>query len=324
MKKHIVLVVFSVLLFLLCCKSEPAPSSASSILPKTVDTITNKKSEVSALTIPTSHDCSVKGQLMDDNDFWLPKEQLWLCIVADTMTHDQDFGDSYRIFDIYNTETCQQMERHILPVNNSPDFPWYIFQNTYEEKNQVVCTSGFEFTFCYDVENRELLSRMKPTFLLSRTSLDAQSGMTLNMAIYDRYLFGYAQDLGFFAYDLTNKKKVENFLPAAEYHLKKDNQFHPLFLIPEGNKKYQAIIPTINMGDGNITITPLLPAPLAINPVIAKRVQNNRFQILTDLASKDKTKIAFDLQKKIRIDLPANMATQPVGKVLDYLKEQSR
>jgi len=209
---------------------------------------------------------------MDDNDFWLPKEQLWLCIVADTMTHDQDFGDSYRIFDIYNTETCQQMERHILPVNNSPDFPWYIFQNTYEEKNQVVCTSGFEFTFCYDVENRELLSRMKPTFLLSRTSLDAQSGMTLNMAIYD----------------------------------------------------HQAIIPTINMGDGNITITPLLPAPLAINPVIAKRVQNNRFQILTDLASKDKTKIAFDLQKKIRIDLPANMATQPVGKVLDYLKEQSR
>ena len=229
-------------------------------------------------------------------NFWIPKEQLWVCIVADDITRDMDFGDSYRVFDVYDTKNCRQIKRKVLPVNNSPDFPWYIFQNTYEEKNQVVCTSGFEFTFCYDVENRELLPRMKPDYLLPRTALDAQSGMPLSMAIYDRYLFGYAQDLGFFAYDLTNKKKVENFLPVAEYHLKKDNQFYPLFLIPVGNKKYQAVIPSIDMNNGAINISPLWKTPLIVDPVVAKNVQNNRFQIFTDLASKNKSKVAFDLQ----------------------------
>ncbi len=324
MKQHIILVIFGVLLSLLSCHTESAPPPTSSIPSKAMDTIVNKKSEPTLAAIPTSHDCTVKGKLMEDNNFWISKEQLWVCIVADNITRDQDFGDSYRILDIYDTRNCRQIKRKVLPINNSPDFPWYIFQNTYEEKNQVICTSGYEFTFCYDVENRELLPRMKPAFLLSRTALDAQSGMTLSMVIYDQYLFGYAQDLGFFAYDLTDKKKVENFLPVAEYHFKKQNQFHPLFLIPMGNKKYQGVIPSINMDNGKIMLSPVWKKPLAFDPIVAKNVQNNRFQIFSDLESENKSKVAFDLQKQTLVDLPADIATQPVGKVLEYLKEDSR
>ncbi len=321
MKKHVILVVISALLF--GCKTEPSAPSANAIVPEIADTVPVRKPQKSPV-VPTSHNCTVKGKLMEDNELWIPKEQLWACIVADKITHDQDFGDSYRIFDIYDTQNCRQISRKVLPVNNSPDFPWYIFQNTYEEKNQVICTSGFEFTFCYDVENRVLLPRMKPGFLLPRTALDAQSGMTQSMSVYERYLFGYAQDLGFFAYDLTNKEKIEKFLPIAEYHLKKDNQFYGLFLIPADNQKYQAVIPSINMNDGAITISPLLASPRTIDPVVAKNVRNNRFQIFTDLASPDKMKIAFDLQKGKLVKLPADIARLPVGKILDYLKKQGR
>ncbi len=324
MKNHIILFIFGALLSLLfSCKSEPTTDTAtvSSPTSKVVDTISNKTNKPAAV-IPTSHDCVVRGKLMEDNNLWIAKEQLWICIVADNITRDQDFGDSYRIFDIYDTEKCSPIKRKVLPVNNSPDFPWYIFQNTYEEKNQVVCTSGFEFTFCYDVENRELLPRMKPSFLLPRTALDAQSGMTQSMAIYERYLLGHAQDLGFFAYDLTNKKEVKNFLPVAEYHFKKINKYNPLYLIPVGDKKYQAIIPKMNLDNGEIIITPLWKKPLAVNPVVAKNVRNNRFQIFTNLESSNKSKVAFDLQKQILIELPNEISIQPVGKILQHLKAQ--
>jgi len=321
MKKQFILVALGALLFLLSCKSESASPARSPTLYNLVDTVSNKQKEPEA-SIPASHDCAVRGKLMEDNNFWIPKEQLWICVVADDITRDSDFGDSYRIFDIYDTKNCSPVKRKVLPVNNSPDFPWYIFQNTYEEKNQVVCTSGFEFTFCYDVKNREFLPRMKPAYLLSRTALDAQSGMTQSMAVYDQYLFGHAQDLGFFAYDLKNKNQVQNFLPVAEYHLKKENQFQALFLIPAGDKKYQAIIPYFDINNGEIMFSPLLKNPISIDPAVAKNVRNNRFQIFTDLASSREGKIAFDLQQQTAVDLPADISTAPVGKVLSYLRDE--
>ncbi len=321
MKKYIVLVIVGALYFLLGCKSDPPSPPTTTIPPKKVDTLTKQEDKMTTSVLPTSHDCQVRGKMMEDNDFWIPKEQLWVCIVADDITRDQDFGDSYRIFDIYDTENCRQIKRKVLPVNNSPDYPWYLFPNTYEEKNQVICTSGFEFTFCYDVENREILPRMKPSFLLSRNTLDAQSGMTQSLAIYDQYLFGSAQDLGFFAYDLRDKKNPKSFLPVSEYHFKKINQYHPLFLIPKKEKTYQAIIPKFDLDEGKITFLPLLEKPLMIDPLVAKNVRNNRFQIFTDLSSPNNAKVAFDLEKQIAIQLPEKITSLPVGKVLEYLKK---
>ena len=257
--------------------------------------------------------------MVEENDFWIPEEQLWICIVADNITRDPDFGDSYRIFDVYDTKNCSPVKRKVLPVNNSPDFPWYLFQNTYEEKNKVICTSGYEFTFCYDVENRELLPRMKPAFLLPRTALDAQSGLTLCMETYDQYLFGFAQDLGFFAYDLTDKKNVKPFLPTSEYFYKKDNQFHSLFLLPNGDKTYQAIIPKLDINEGKISLSSLLEHPIRLNPLVAKNLRNNRFQIFTDLSSSNKAKLAFDLQEQTVINLPEKLKTASKEEIANFL-----
>jgi len=324
MTKHILLAILGGWLFLFSCKSDTSTPPTITKPAKTVDTLSQLKSLSNTSGIPPSHDCTVRGKMVEENDFWIPEEQLWICIVADNITRDVDFGDSYRIFDVYDTKNCSRLNRKVLPVNNSPDFPWYLFQNTYEEKNQVICTSGFEFTFCYDVENRKLLSRMKPEFLLPRTALDAQTGLTLSMAVYDSYLFGYAQDLGFFAYNLADKKNVKTFLPISEYHLKKDNQFHSLFLLPSGNKTYQAIIPTLDLNEGKISLSTLWKKPISVDPLVAKNVRNNRFQILTDLRSPNKTKVALDLEKQKSVDLPAKISTASVKEILNYLKTKSR
>ena len=79
----------------------------------------------------------------------------------------------------------------------------------------------------------------------------------------------------------------------------------------------------MDINNGEITIVPLWKEPLTIDPLVAKNVRNNRFQIFTDLGSSSKSKVAFDLQKQISINLPPEIANQPVGKVLNYLKKKN-
>jgi len=327
-----ILLLFSMLIFL-GCESKPseasqAPVDATNSPSEATSTSPNPSKNIpqsfQTKQLPTKHECTAKGKLMEGNELFIPNEQLWACIVADDITRDSDFGDSYRILDVYDTKDCKRISRKVLPINNSPDFPWYIFEKTFEEKNKVLCTSGFEFTYCFDVENRSLLPQMAPKYLLPREAMDAQSGMPLGMRVYENYLFGCVRDFGFYAFDLSNKKAVKNFLPAAEYHLKAENVYHSFFLLPLNNNTYQAILPTIDQNTGAIAFTPLFQHPMQINPVIAKNVQNNRFQIFKNEDAKNDSRIAIDLLKKKQIALPAAVANKPVGVILDYLKKSDK
>lgn len=330
MKNYFVILLFFSLLTFLACESKPngisqatadtsQPSEAGST---TVDKKTSDTTKV--MPLPTEHDCTAAGKPMEGNELFLPQEQLWVCIVADDISRDPDFGDSYRILDIYDTKDCKRITRKVLPVNNSPDFPWYIFEHSYNEKHRVVCTAGFEFTYCFDAENRMLLDQMKPEFLLSRRATDAQSGMPLGMGMHKNYLFGCTQDNGFYAFNLSDKKAVKPFLPVAEYHLKSKNLYHSLFLVPATDNTYQAIIPAIEPNTGVLFYNALFKNPIQINPFVAKNVQNNRFQIFRDESSKENLRIAIDLLNKKQVNLPATIASQPVGAILDYLKRTTR
>lgn len=301
---------------------EPTKKTIAPITPATgsADTTQPTKSSVAA-NLPTTHDCKVKsGTAMEDNELFVPAQQVWMTIVADSITKDMDFGDSYRIFDVYNTANCEQIGREILPVNNSPDFPWYIMPETYDAKNQVVCMPGFEFTYCYDVVDKKMIPRAKPAYLLKRQSLDAQSGMPLGMAVYGNYLFGYAQDMGAFCFDLKDKSKLRPLLPAAEYKNKAKNQYAGLFLLPEGNGKFQAVIPVMDIDNAKLEVKPLLKNSVSLNPVIAKNVQDNRFQVLKNLDNQKG--IAFDLEKQERIEIPDAIASTGIGKILEYIKKR--
>lgn len=271
------------------------------------------------INYPTTHDCQVtSGTAMEDNELFIPSERLWVTIVADKTSKDMDFGDSYRIFDVYNTVDCKRADRIVLPVNNSPDFPWYIMPATYENNNQVICTQGFEFTYCYDVKARKMLPQMAPQYLRKRESVDAQSGMPLGLAVHDHYLFGYAQDMGTFAYDLKNKADLQPILAAAEYRDHSRNQYHSLFLLPQGKGTYQIVIPIMDMDNGILNVQPLLENPVKLNPKIAKNVQDNRYQVLKNMDTEER--LAFDLKQDKMVALPSEVAKAATGKVLEYLK----
>jgi len=126
---------------------------------------TKEASNTIAQEIPEKHPCTLNGILLDGNECYLKKEQQLVCILADSTTVDMDFGESHRILEVYDTKDCSLVSRETLPVNYSPDFPYYINLESFEAQNKVICTQGYEYTFCYDVVNRKMLPRLEAQFL---------------------------------------------------------------------------------------------------------------------------------------------------------------
>ena len=58
----------------------------------------------------------------------------------------------------------------MLPVDVSPDFPYFIIAEiTYNNNSQLVAIHGFKLIYIYDVENRSLLPQLQPQYLSERS-----------------------------------------------------------------------------------------------------------------------------------------------------------
>ena len=307
----------------------PSNKPAPTVVPNDAKLEASKNGEAPTPTLnktssSKTNECKPQGKMIDENDLWIKEYDTWVCIVADSLSKDNvDFGDSYRLFDVYDTKTCQQINRTLLPVNRSPDFPYYIFKETYEAKNKVLCTAGFDFTFCYDVLNQKMLPKMQPQFLKERVGEDAQSGLPLGLVIWDHYLFGYAQDFGAYAFDLDNPNAPKSLKPAAEYKVADALfEFNSLFLIEEEKGKYQGLIPMMNEDEDAMILKKLFKKTKKIFPTLPKNTQNNRYLIFKDMSLSENGRLAIDMQKKEVIKLPTKISTGNNKTIMKWLKTQ--
>lgn len=275
-----------------------------------------------AQEIPEKHPCTLNGILLEGNECYLKKEQQLVCIVADSTTVDMDFGESHRILEVYDTKDCSLVSRETLPVNYSPDFPYYINLESFEAQNKVICTQGYEYTFCYDVVNRKMLPRLEAQFLNERSSEDAQSGAPRGLKLWEQILFGYAQDYGAFAFDLSNKATPKALLPTAEFALPDRELYHSLFLMPTGEDRYQALVPIMEEEETSFEVRALFKQARKINPVLSKSVRNNRYLLFKDLDAAKDSRLAIDMQKIALVRLPENIAGQQNAEILKWLKAQ--
>jgi len=269
-------------------------------------------------TNPNSHQCIIPGTVLEDNSFWVKEAQTLIGISADSTTADADFGDSHRILTAMNTADCSILFKETLPVNRSPDFPWYLNTNTYESVNQVLCMQGTEFIFCYDVLAKKILPKMKPKFYNKRIALDAQSGQPAGLSIWDRYLIGFSLDQGASVFDLSNKEKPKAILPAAEFYSENDESYHSLFLLENNKGKIQALIPRLNDDQDGMIANPLFSTPQDINTKVSKNVKDNRFIILSSMDGKSKT--AIDMENREVIKLPKEVASKNAKTILEWVK----
>ncbi|MCB0547277.1 MAG: hypothetical protein KDD19_06775 [Phaeodactylibacter sp.] len=263
-------------------------------------------------------DCQVPGDILEGNQFWIREQEILVVVKADSSTLDPDYGPGHRILEVYDTKNCTRIERQVLPVDVSPDFPYFIAEITYNNNSQLVAIHGFKLIYIYDVENRSLLPQLQPQYLSERSGVDAQSGMIQRLEVWEKYLVGYARDYGSFAFDLSNKQKPSPVLPFAEFEVE-TQVFHSLFLL-ESQSGYQAIMPSYDYEGDKFSVNPAFEKPLALNTDVPKSARNNRFLVLRQ-ANAEKTALAFDLKARKTVALPANIASQQTQNILNWLKQ---
>ena len=308
---------------ILSCEGE-APSSQTSSEQNTADTTQAEQttdSNNAASTSKPSHDCVVEGKILDGNQSWLDKQELLITILADESTNDPDYGEGHRVLVVTDTKTCEEIQRETLPVSSSPDFPYYVAEIVYNNTSQLVGIRGADVIYCYDVINRQLLSPLSPDFLNERVTDDAQSGMIQRLEVWEDYLIGYAQDMGTFVFDLTDKDNPKSLLPYAEFKTP-TGDFHSMFMVPSANAGLQAIVPQYDYDADEFKVNPLFQGGKELNTNIPKSAKNNRFLVLREKGETGKA-IGIDLQQCKEVNLPGEIAGKKVQEVLTWLRSNA-
>jgi len=303
----------SILIFLSCCLftcQEPANNTPTNAPIKT----TTPKSI-------TPKDCEVQGKVLEKNRIHFANQNRWICIAATDSTKDKSLGDSHRMLQIYDAQNCQLLNSITLPVNQSPDFPYYIADIVFNKSNSIVAIKGRNSVFCYDVKNEKLLEQLEPGYLNERMTNDASSGSIQHLEVWENYLIGYAQDFGIFVFDLTNIDSPKSFLPAAEYDLSKGEgeSFSSLFFLQSQNgQTHQAILPAYDFDNRKLNVNPLFESPQNVKATIPKNVSDNRFLVLKNEKG---NAFAIDMENQKTLDLPENLRSGSVQDILSWLKK---
>jgi hypothetical protein len=320
MKKIFLVLLPIALLFIAGCVTDSSSSENGSGTTDSGDTTSIETPDSDNPTTYTNKDCPVQGTFLTGNKLVLPEKQTIAYIIADSTTRDEQFGDSHRKLVVFDSESCEAKGNVTLPVNNSPDFPYYLARINYNNSSNLLGIRGFEKIFCYDLLNNKLLPELTPSYKAERYGEDAQSGMILRIEVWEQFLIGYARDEGAFAFDLRDPAAPVNVLPFAEYEIN-ETTFASLFLFPSSDGGTQCLMPKFDIEKDEFSINPLLEKPAEIDNNVPASATNNRYLVLK-LKDDQKTPLAFDLQNYQKVDLPQEVAAKPVQEIIEWMKER--
>jgi len=312
--------LFFLILSLAACGGDSSPATQND----TDGTDTTSVPGADTPPAPTKPDCQLAGKVLEGNQFWASGENLVVAISADKETEDPDMGESHRILTVYDGSNCQQVFKQVLPVNFSPDFPYYLAQITYNKVSQLIAIRGFDKFFVYDLGEKKLSGPLLPKFLNQRFLEDASSGSIVHMEVWESYLIGYASGVGPFVYDVRNHAKPEPVLPSAEYEVEKGVNYNSLFLLKslDEDDGYQALLPTYNADSGVFSIQPLFEKPLKIETNIPRNFRNNRYLVLKELLGGTQNRpIAIDMGKMKKVELPADVVSRKDTDIIEWMKK---
>ncbi len=267
--------------------------------------------------LPIKHNCKIEETMLEDNQYWLRDDQTLVAIVADETTKSIDFGDSHRVLLAIDTRDCKTIVRETLPVNSSPDYPYYLSTNTYDSGTQVLCTQGYEAVICYDAVAKKLLPQMKPQYLTKREAMDAQSGLPAGLEMWSSYLLGNTMDFGAYAFDLSDKAAPKAVLPNAEFDAG-TGTYTSLFLLTNKDGLVQGLIPTLNEDQDGTEVKTVFSQPVAVSTNVNKNVRNNRYIVLK---KKDgQASVVVDMKEMAEVVLPGDVAGKNVQAILKWLR----
>lgn len=316
MKYLLHLFLLFVTLSFVACRQNPANEGASAGTPQEFSDTSGMSR---AATARDTHDCKIASEVLDGNLFWARDQEILVVITADSTTYSADLdAPGHRILEVYDTKNCSRIDRHVLPVDESPDFPYYISDITYNNVTHLVGIRGTTTIYLYDVANRKLLPSLKPQFATKRVGIDAQSGMVQRLEVWENYLVGYAQDYGAFVYNMSNTQNPTAVMPFGEYKVQ-DGEYGSMFLLPAGQGGgVQGIVPNYNRETGEFKVNPVFDQPQNINTQVTKSATNNRYLVLRNASN---TPYVVDLQAHKCVNLPTDVAAKPTQEILSWVKK---
>lgn len=311
---------FIILLLLGCwsCQTD----SPSVIRPKSSDSTTNESNNkippAQSRQISTKPTCILKGNILSHNQVWIAPQNVIVCIAADSSTYDDQFGESHRKLSIYNASNCTLSFEWTLPVNTSPDFPYYLADLNYNKNSHLIAIKGHRTIHCLDSKKNQILPPVTPTFTSTRVAQDAQSGAIIRLELWEDYIVGFAQDFGSFVF-LINENSLTPLAPYAEYRLS-ESQYNSLFLISSKDNKVQAIAPNYDWEEEVFSINPIFSEPLILQKNIIKSALNNRYIVLkSDLP---KNSVAIDLKDRKVVELPTSIQGMTTKEIITWMRKQ--
>ena len=273
-------------------------------------------------SLPAKPTCTISGEVLPENQNWIREHNLLVVLTADSITRDENTGASHRILDVYDATTCERINRQILPVNVSPDFPYYLAKINYNNDSQIIAIRGFDKVYLYDLANNQMLPPLEPGYLGERYAADAQSGMIQRLELWEHYLIGSAQDMGVFIFDLNDRRAPQAVMPFAEYEIS-ETDFGSLFLVTSEGGNQQIVMPAFDVNNDEFIINPLFKHPKTINTAgISASARNNRYLVIRE-ATDARTPVAIDLQNRQLMTLPADVASQQTQQILQWMRGNS-
>ncbi len=273
---------------------------------------------------PVKPNCTIPGKVLETNQMWLREENLVIAIVADKETEDPNLGESHRILLVFDGKTCQQVMKEILPVNTSPDYPYYLSQITYNNVNKVVAIRGFDKVYVFDLASRKLMPTLVPKFLNKRLVDDAASGSIARLELWENYLIGHAASMGAFVFDLSNPQSPQAVLPFAEFELEKNTRYNSLFMLKsfDAANGNQALMPSFDPETEEFSLNPLFEKPRKIDMQLNRQFKNNKYLVLKENVSPTESRpVAIDMSKKKLVELPAEVAAKKDTDIIEWMKK---
>lgn len=325
MKKSGILLLFCLALIGFGCDPEPSSNGGDNTDTPTQATDNQNGTPEEEIVQAVKPDCNIDGSVLKANEFWAKDENLIVAVVAAPETNDPTFGESHRILEVYDGNTCERTLREILPVNFSPDFPYYLSDITYNSVSRLIAIRGFDKFYIFDLTNKKLTGPIVPKYLNERFAEDAQAGMIKRLEVWEDFLIGYAQSMGSFVFDLSDPAKPKAVLPAAEYEVVEDTEYNSLFFLLSTDKANgtQALIPHFDHENEVFSIGALFRKPVKLEAQIARNVRDNRFIVIKELLGGTGSRpIGIDMLERKKVDIPDDIAQQKTTAIVEWMKKQ--
>jgi len=241
-------------------------------------------------------DCKIFGKKDSGSDHWLASEEMYFAMTNDIFQKEQVQSSSYNVFQVYNTINCNLIYNGKLPMVDGLDKPYKLQADIYESVNQLVCTQSPENVFCYHVGRKEIIVPLSPPISISKSGT-YDPRLQRDLTVWENYLFGWTDQIGVYAFDMTNLHNPSRVMQSGTYSTKMNTIY---FFVMNDLEGIQLLVSEVI--DGELRMNPIFSSAKNLSRKVYRDRSGGRYAFLKSNVGLEF--VAVDLANREIIKLP--------------------